>query len=954
MAILLICAVFDFFPPYRQKNSQNQTNISLAENVAPHSVHSSAQNLDVAESNMDTCSNFVAECDIPNVSSPNKWVIGPFFQSLKSKISSFTEIVITPVKVFRANSSLPSTVNTHSDDKHQSFGMSTIKSSALGGVFDSKAQSGRETEDMNAVEGAHEKQTVHKCCKKLNMDLPAQNSEQVDECPAAITEKALFVPLQQSPSLCADSVDGFQSAGSGFTSSIPLYLSVAVSASQESKLSIRSAEEELKGKQASRVKPLSRKGTGNGKKVHSKTLVSDLKKVESDPETTDVQLPVTNSLTSDKDDPRHDETVLSESDGRKSENSHLVVRSLQSDSSNSINGRILRSTTDNQPLEAPLNSETLPAVGRRRPKRDLKGDAQSDNTVQRKRVRPDQCGMNTQSQKLQRPTRRRQAVVSARANKKGKRDEEMLITINEAVGAEAESFGAPSLENNSGEPEESWKGSNHKVKPKKTRRLKTQTCLSTSDLAGDDLETAIQIRSAKQAQPERLVEVLSHPQELHHMRECRESAKNPQKQKPPTRTDSENNPQALPEELSKVQPAGVNTFDCILGGRSCKVELKRPSQRPKKALRSSTIEGSHETKGSKSNISLNPVYFEMTPCESSPRSGPLLDCYVKLSQDVMLPEYGRTKVSACGAGPFSTNSESTNHSSASVFSLHLKPRKANQRRKCSVGHSGKKKVELANCVSKDDSNLAMAGKRTLKTEQNRQLLRSFSCPEISTLRSSDVPWNFPHLPHHTRIQPSHQHTRSGPLFPHSPHKSVHRARRHTVCSVELEREIAPLCLRKEVYPSRRSAPYDTSGQYPPASHALSPSTSLSALASCFLSSPLAFLSKKEGRGASASPGSSSHVSSPTSSSFLPLSSTTKHLSGFLQQPPSSGLVMDPRYEELYLSSDNIGCIQTPDWFPLMSSGVRVCSVRPREDNSVKWTMRERTPAPPARSWKMWA
>lgn len=908
MVILLICAVFDFFPPYRQKNSQNQTNISPAENVAPRSLHSSAQNLDIAEPDTDTCVDFAGDCDIPNVSSPNKWVIGPLFQSLKSKISSFTEIVITPVKVFRATSYLPSMVHTHNDGKHQSFGMSSIKHSAPGGVFDPQAQSGRETEAMNVIEGAHEAQAVHNCCKRVSMDLSAQNSEQADECPTTGTEKALLVPLQQSPSLCADSVDGFQSAGSVFTSSVPLYLSVAVSASQESKLSIPSAEEELKGKQAAQVKSPLRKGRGNGKNVRSKTLVSDPKKVGSDPEMTDV--PVTNPLNSDKGDPSHDETVLSESDGRKSENNHLVGQSLQIDLSNSVNGKILRSTTDNQPLEALLNPETLPAVGHRRPKRDLKGDAQLENTVKRKRVRAGLCGMNTQSQEPQRPTRKRQAV-SASANKKGKHDGEMLTTINEAVGAEADSFGAPSLENHNGEPEESWKGSNHKVKPKKTRRLKTQTSLSTPDLAGDsmDLETTIQIRSAKQAQPEGLAEVLCHPRELHRTRKCRGSAKTPQKRKSSTCADSENSPKALPVELSKVKPADMNTSDYIQAGRSCKVGLKRPSQRPKKALRSSTPEGSHLTKeahlrtkengsqGSKSKISVSPVYFEMTPCESSPQSGPLRDCYVKLGQDVMLAEDERTKVSESVADePFPTNSESTNHSSASVFSLHSRPRKENQRRKCSVRYSGVGgKVEVANGVSKDDSNLATAGKRTLKIEQNRQLLRSFSCPEISTLRSSDVPWNSLHLPHHTRIQPSQQHARSGPLFPHPAHKSVHRARRHTVCTVELEREIAPLCLRKEVYPSRRSPPYDTSGQYPPASHALSPSTSLSALASCFLSSPLAFLSKKaQGRGASASPGSSSHIFSPTSSSFLPLSSTTKHLSGFIQQPDSSGLIMEPR------------------------------------------------------------
>lgn len=888
---LYLCCVWNLFP-YRQKNSQKQKTIPPAEKVATHPLHRSAQNLDNTESDMGTCGEFVGECDIPNVSSSNKWVIGPLFQSLKSKISSFTEIVITPVKVFRANSSLPSTVSTHNDDKHPCFGMSNIKHSALGSVFDSQAQSERETEDMNVTEGAREAQTaVHKCCKKLNMDLSAQNSERTDECPAAGTETTLFEPLQPSPSRCAESVDGFQSAGSVFASSIPLYLSVAVRASQESKLLIPTAEEELKGKQASQVKPL-RKGTGNGKKVRSKTLMSDLKKVRSDPERMDVQLPVTNLLNSDKDDPSKDETVLSECDGRKRENSHLVGRSLQSYLSDSLNGRILRSAMDNQPLEAPLDPETHPAAGHKRPKRDLKGAAQSQNTVKWKRVRADQC-MNTQSQELQRPTRKR-AAVSASANKKGKLDGEP--TINEAVHAEAESFGAPSLDKNSGGPEEGWKGSNHEVKPKKTRRLKTQTCLSTPDL---DLETTIQIRSTKQTQPERLAGLLCHPQELHRTRKCRHSAKNPQKRKSPTHTTlcagSENTPRTLPVELVKVKPTDMNTFEYILEGRSCKVESKRPSKRPKKAVRSSTPEGSHETKevnsrtkengsqGSKSNISVNPLYFEMTPCGGSPRLSQ--HCYVKLGQDVMLAEEGRRKVSEAVADePFP--------SSTSVFTLHSKE---NHRRKCSVLHSRKNKAEVATCVSKDDLNLATAGKRALIARQNRQLLRSFSCPEISTLHSSDVPWNSLHWPHHARIQPSQQHARTGPFFPHPAHKSVHRARRHTVCSVELEREIAPLCLRKEVYPSRRSAPYDASGQYPSASHALSPGTSLSALASCFLSSPLAFLSKKaEGRGASASPGSSCHLSSPSSSSFLPLNPPTKHLPGFIQQPGSSGVIMDPR------------------------------------------------------------
>ncbi|XP_077475321.1 uncharacterized protein prr14 [Stigmatopora argus] len=111
-----------------------------------------------------------------------------------------------------------------------------------------------------------------------------------------------------------------------------------------------------------------------------------------------------------------------------------------------------------------------------------------------------------------------------------------------------------------------------------------------------------------------------------------------------------------------------------------------------------------------------------------------------------------------------------------------------------------------------------------------RLSRSSSCPEIPSLFS--------------------------PLARQSPPASVpvwlrgdsHRARRHTVSGMEVEREIAPPCLRKEVYPARRSFPCDG----PNPSSTLGPASSLSALVSCFLSSPLAFLSKKdEGRVATA-------------------------------------------------------------------------------------------------------
>uniref|UniRef100_A0A8C2CWM5 Proline rich 14 n=1 Tax=Cyprinus carpio TaxID=7962 RepID=A0A8C2CWM5_CYPCA len=156
-----------------------------------------------------------------------------------------------------------------------------------------------------------------------------------------------------------------------------------------------------------------------------------------------------------------------------------------------------------------------------------------------------------------------------------------------------------------------------------------------------------------------------------------------------------------------------------------------------------------------------------------------------------------------------------------------------------------------------------------------RLLRSYSCPEIPSLVFSDC-----HLPRsHTHdistTSPSRKSSPSPlPIHLHSPSK---RTRRHTVCSVEIEREIAPLCLRKEVYPASRGGPLCPSSPY-------SPSTSLTALASCFLSSPLAFLSKSSSQGrthasatssgsVSAAPSFSASSSSSPSSFSHPFSST---------------------------------------------------------------------------------
>lgn len=147
-----------------------------------------------------------------------------------------------------------------------------------------------------------------------------------------------------------------------------------------------------------------------------------------------------------------------------------------------------------------------------------------------------------------------------------------------------------------------------------------------------------------------------------------------------------------------------------------------------------------------------------------------------------------------------------------------------------------------------------------------RLLRSYSCPEIPSLVFSDCHFPRSHTHDNSTTSPSRKSSPAPlPIHLHSPSK---RTRRHTVCSVEIEREIAPLCLRKEVYPASRGGPLCPSSPY-------SLSTSLTVLASCFLSSPLAFLSKGSSQGRShasdTSTGSVSAASSFVASSSPPSS-----------------------------------------------------------------------------------
>ncbi|KAI4887703.1 hypothetical protein NFI96_025024, partial [Prochilodus magdalenae] len=208
-----------------------------------------------------------------------------------------------------------------------------------------------------------------------------------------------------------------------------------------------------------------------------------------------------------------------------------------------------------------------------------------------------------------------------------------------------------------------------------------------------------------------------------------------------------------------------------------------------------------------------------------------------------------------------------------------------------VGRQRRKCISLAR--KRDDDDDDDEEQTIIRTEEaapvvpssgsgSNRLLRSFSCPDILSLLHSDPA---PLVPLHDQTPPSpSKMSCPAPPHPHPhahhPHSPSKRARRHTVCSVEIEREIAPLCLRKEVHPTGWSS---ASNHVYPHSH----SSSLTALASCFLSSPLAFRSKKSSQGRS---DDDLGLSSTSPRSFM-----KSPLHSFLKSPTSPTLTATPTF-----------------------------------------------------------
>ncbi|KAM4530114.1 uncharacterized protein prr14 isoform 2-T2 [Odontesthes bonariensis] len=931
------------------------------------------QNLDAAKLDKDTCDDLPVRDVGENASAPKGWVIGPLFQSLKSKMASFTEIVMTPVKLFRANSPPLSTDHFEKlgDCELQAEGAIDIESSEPDGKEENKNR-GPKTNQEGLTDDEETKRTknvVRKYSKKLHFEgLSTHRPERALECAINQMEKILpdLVPLPHNPAPCVVSEQVSKSFGSTLSSSRVLRPSAKISASRKSKSKISSAVEYQNKKWSVQLEslPIKLKGNGCELKVNSKPLTSEYKKQLSDHEISAKQpsqmtlvqsnnsylsdTKKTLSLSSSVCYSQSDAGCLqpdSEDGGASVENVCVVRQSLRSSPSDSAKQTSLRPTLDTQQMECQQTSEMCLVSSLVRAKRGLKLSCDPQDSVKRTRMAAFSCInemnmasdddinggqrtqrrgaalLNTISDEEQTIKTKKREVVSRRANRKGKTTHEILGTIDEAViiaqtESPPDSVLVCSLDKSSCVSQGNSKGS--RVKPNSScKRLKT-TAISKPDGNNDDcmdLETTVAITSTKRAEEKPLSEVVVRPDimQLPCTSKCRIANKKLLKRKSPNHASSLTESDSTLVSTSSVKPseliaADFSSAEHVQKRNNLTKGLSLVTKRPKNGLggavgssvSSETQEskqGVHnlhliakekKSKNVKGKCSVDPVYFEMTPFElpvPSPFQPHLHSNVQSNSEDEPLTdEKEPVSASMTDEMPLTDAEISKTNSRSSTRRINVKRRRAdNQRRRCRVLQRREcKGEEKPKSVTMEDADLDASHLRSWEKEFSRRLLRSYSCPEILSLHPN-TPWTSLHSPHHSKTPTSHHHHHHhhSPFVSHA-QKSSRRARRHTVCSVEVEREIAPLCLRKEVYPSRRSAPYDPVAQQMSSAHTHSPSTYLSALASCFLLSPLAFLSKKvDCKGAPSNPSASGHVTPPSSSSSStsPLSSSTWHPPG---------------------------------------------------------------------------
>lgn len=835
-------------------------------NVAEHCAYNAELgHTDVITCDMDTSQGLDALLE--NASAPKGWVIGPLFQSFKLKMANFTEIVMSPVKLFKANSPPPSTEHPEnlSECELPADGPADVGHLEPGGQNDlSDAENAQNTKTMNI-----------KCLKKLSFgeELSTPSLEKSNECAKMCQEP---VPLQHSPVLCFPTETVSECVDALLQASVTDF-----SASHESKLASTVNEDKLK--------PPPRKRTGI--LSESNPLASEFKTETSDLEANNcggVNTTVPLSSSSCNTQPDIECLQLDGDDGIKMENCHSIQQSLHF-SSNCVHGRTAKPGKDLEEEEAAYSATGFGrAKGRLKLACHVTGNL-CTHDAKKQELMNVASGHDLTKEPPRRAVCTRTAVKTPKATTKRKahstrKDEggqEMLPTV---IGAmlKTKTAGSPeaifvcSLDKSTSVPEnlQSVFSSINRSPIVVCQRLNIRADLisrSRPELSiddGMDLETTVAISSAKEEVEELSLEALVRPDvkplQVGHRK---------RNKKPVKRKSAVTEPDLV--SASSVEPTDLNVPPPVQRETNLNGSPKR-KRRPRAALKSSEAAGGQENKRGVNNIkvttrkrqapegrrttSKTPVYFEMAPAPS--RSQPPSSRPALLSKEVKDVAHEKTAASLVDE-VFPTDTDASGLSSKARNHLNIRPRRGDrQRSKARVLHSRTREgAEMLTSASMDDARVATVPRNPPEHGLSRRMLRSYSCPDIPSFGSHEAP------PPPSRTPASRHHQSSHtPHVPH-PRKSVQRARRHTVCSVEVEREIAPLCLRKEVYPSRRSAPFDCAARHLSPTVALSPSITLSALASCFLSSPLAFLSKKvDSRSSSASPSTSSHVSPPTFSS----------------------------------------------------------------------------------------
>lgn len=878
-------------PPEKISASAKQNveeNFSLGANAA----------LVATRSNMDACDQFAVGPHVESGPLPAGWLIGPLFQSFKTKMASFTEIVMSPVKLLKGTDPLPSV-----------------------GEDDDGSIIYPETQSENGCQGdeAHRQKLSeirHAYSKTINFDVEMAKYSSEQENISAVNRKEEsspdLVPLPCRPLSCVVS-DTPRFVPSTTTSDHPVSQSASLTSS---------ITQDQNDQHSTRVEPLPQHLDRNVPEIKenhvTKCLTSDGKDASNSEVSEENLCPSvkTNTGLSEAKEMSpflvsytQPDPVFLPAPAAHAEKFPLVRQSLYNNHRHGGN-RTLK--TAPQSLTSGSHPEALSGTGRT--KRAHKLDGQSQNSFKKKRLQADSVAQDTGTQESMnkpssstvrvlrsprkrvvltdtvtdhqetlKPARNRQ-VGSTGRNRKVKGVKVTLTTVADAL-LDMQTEGTPTAQGSGFSDTCSAADHGDSSKRLKTRALAARPEGSSPSMAP---ETTVAMSSPQEAEAEQIAEVLIRPNIKQQNRKNQRSniTSRPPKRKSPNQKISQSDSSSMEPSTSPSLSLVLHRLSPIDFNSHSTAEQSQPPKRSKRgcqgANNSSLSNGTHEAtqgtnallfitkesqseEGERSPDPLGRNFQTVCLYEPSP------DLFVQLNEEDQLVMNDKVTSSLAADSDDFSNSSGGRPPSLSR-NVNVKPRRAEaERRRCRILLSRTQGEDGMKSATMEDADLPRSSCWT--NGFTGYLLRSSSCPEIPSLHSHDASWAAPlHTPHHSRNHP-HHHSHSN--------KHQRRTRRHTVCSVEVEREIAPLCLRKEVYPSRRMG--SSSDQH---SATLSPSSSFLALASCFLSSPLAFLSKKaDGRGVTVA--TSSHTPASTSVTS-PLSSSGWHHT----HPDSSGALPD--------------------------------------------------------------